>query len=539
MTQTAPNFYSEQIVSAEIHMNELGRSVNSAYGSLHGFTPAVYAPVGYYGYEDSKYIYSDTFIHHYDAAWYLWVTVEYKGTGTPDPESDLLVYAETSSTSGLIQVYSTEMITEGDFRHLRYLNTPASIEDGFEFRVKIVSSTDVNEDYWVHQPYEAPVISTPTTLHDFLTGSPTQTDWQNLSDAANGLLDLQSSTNNAFLSVKREYDSNERYSAVKRNKYLYINYQVWWPERRRFQPEPDFGADFDTRCTIDGNVVFHRGTYLTKNEQLHPEVYCWNKLYAQVGDRCSLNGESGEITGIAAISGGWAFTVTWDVAAPTVVQYMERFKVWTSMTDLGNNVRPNEGRENVEQLVDLNALGISQNDAYSIQFDTEHDVPSPIDGQPGRVLIGYLGESVNVITGSPEPGWEKMAQWEHLDVVPGTGDKAINNIVENIRNLQEIKVIQSSATRYRADTYHFDLCFNHRHRWLAIIAEQKDDGTPESAEICFNTGSEFVTESLTYDEDSEGFEYIDLTQFPLLLEGGFYTLTNVEYAYEVDSIVSF
>jgi len=154
------------------------------------------------------------------------------------------------------------------------------------------------------------------------------------------------------------------------------------------------------------------------------------------------------------------------------------------------------------------------------------------------LIVGFIGESVNIVSGAPEPGWLQMAEWTHLDVVPGEGNQAINNIVQNIRNLQELSIFQSSITRLRDNvSNHFDLCLNHRYRWLGIIVEEDDDGELPEPVLWYHDGADWVEESLTYDQENLGeFEYIDLTQYPKLTEGTFYTLKNVNYAYELDFV---
>jgi len=386
----------------------------------------------------------------------------------------------------------------------------------------------------------------PTSIHDFLTGTPTRLDWQNLSKVTNELLEKIFISNEAFLAIQKEGEFGDtdaiKYKNTRRSRYSFFNYQINWPEIHE-----NLATDYDVLCEVNDEQVFHHATFVASYEGVDP-IRCWSEMNAAVNDRVKINSAEGVITSIVHhedVTGNYSYFINWDTSPPDFVQGWDRLQIRSPYEHIDINVRPSEGAgeygaafSNYNILIDLVKFNIAQGDTYVFNFTTDQYTPSNRDTDDGDLIVGFIGESVNIVSGAPEPGWLQMAEWTHLDVVPGEGNQAINNIVQNIRNLQELSIFQSSITRLRDNvSNHFDLCLNHKYRWLGIIVEEDDDGELPEPVLWYHDGADWVEESLTYDQENLGeFEYIDLTQYPKLTEGTFYTLKNVNYAYELDFV---
>ena len=493
----------------------------------------------------NEYIYHRVKLRHFSETWYLWITLELKEhSSTPTPEDYLIVEYDGQAVS------IAERIVEGKYTHLRYANNPASVPPGSEIEVKIYTvDDDIDNDAVVYPPYELDSVNTIVPLFDFISGTPTIGDWNDLTKAINNILDVQASVNPAFLATHWVNDLLEgfdfvRYSQKKHNDFVFVNYQVRWPERQPDPANPYEGSNYDIKFTVNDSKLFHHGVYLTRHQGTDV-VHSSAQIYAEVGDKCKINGKTGIVAGITKVGEyDYEFDVTWDTTPPDIIQIMDAFEVWSPIefydikvrkTELEGEYRP---FTDYSTLVSLSGL-VNQGDTYTMYVSARRTTPPDSIPKEGELIIGFIGEAADVITGAPVTGWSKMVEWKHLDPVPGTGDKAINNIVENIRMLQEVTIRQRAVTRRRtAIASQFDLCVNHRYRWLGIIVYPDDEGKLPDSKIVYHNGQEWVEENITYSEDnnSEKIEYIDLTEYPKIIDQGFYVLKNVNHAYELDFI---
>jgi len=549
MIYKAPNIYEGQILSAELHLNGFVRAVNHTYGCFFGVDSLWFGHNTHYYHDQENHIlvYNRTKLRHFGDTWYLWVTIELKDNNSnPNPEDNLIVEYDYA------QVPVIEKVVEGKYVHIKYDNNPSQVHRGKEVSVMIYSNEDdsIDNDAIVYPPYELNDADTTIPLFDFISGTPTIDDWNDLTKAVNNVLAVQATVNPAFLATKWGDDLADpfdtvRYSQVKHNDFLLVNYQVRWPDR---QPDPahDYaGSNLDIKFSVNDSFAFHHGVYLTIHQGADP-IRSSAKIYASVGDLCRINSKSGVITEINKLGDyDYEFVVDWDDGPPDIVQIMDSFTVWSPVNKIDIKIRQSELEgeyrpfNNYTVLVDLNTFGLSQGETYTVSFNARKTTPPIAHPQSGETIVGFIGESSDIVSGDPVIGWMKMEEWKHLDPVPGSGDKAINNIVENIRLLQSVKIRQRAITRRREHIdSHWDLCVNHRYRWLGVIVLPDDDGKLPDSKIIYHNGKEWVEEKISYsgEEATEKIEYIDLSEFVGLMDQGFYVLKKVNYAYELDFI---
>ena len=515
----APRF-GRELLSAELQVNVLQDMVSRLFGSAYlSGSAKMRHDTGYFQYENEAGSLVWRRLAAYiirKAGWQLRLPLEL--VGGESQEFALLVLAN-GAWQELTPIGTS---TDGPLTIYHYDLTGVPVSD-FDYRLAV----DTPDEHYprVYAPYEYPVDYAPIPLLDFLPGDhPSIDDWNDVSDEVNALSEMIVS-GHAFIAAAVEGTANRKYSLSHYSNNLLWAINIYWPYYVNdfVDPSNNVLTTSSIELLLNGQRIGHTGVLILAHQIGDPpppiDIEVLHSGGFHSGDQI-VSGDT--VITIGAVDGNILRNCTW--TGSLVAQQYDR--LFGYMNNIPDHIIPPPGfnASQWQKTISITSFGFVDGESYFVDVAVEnyqHEGAGEV-----RCDVGAVSE----IQRSDDPvTWSAMQRWQHGDLVPGSGDKALNNIIQNIRHLQGYRLRQNSGERLRSVHLHYTI----RHHWYMLAYIAYGDGDPE---LMYWLDGEWVSYKLKSSGDDLIWHFLDIAKtIPALLPHQFYIVKGVDWALEIPS----
>ena len=516
----APRF-GRELLSAELQVNVLQDMVSRLFGGAYlSGSAKLRHDTGYFRYVDDSLSLVWRRLSAYiirKAGWELRLPLE-------------LVYAESEEFTLLVvangvwqELTPVGTSTDGPLTIYHYDLTGVPIPD-FDYRLAV----DTPDEHYprVYAPYEYPVDYTPAPLLDFLPGDqPSINDWNDVSNEVNALSEMIVSSH-AFIAAAIEGTASNEYTLSHYSNNLMWSFNIYWPYYVNdfFDPSRNVLTTSSIEILLNGQRIGHTGVLILAHQLGDPPVPYDIEVFHSGGFHSGDQVVSGDtVITIGTVDGNILRDCTW--TGSLVAQQYDR--LFGYMNNLPDHVipPPSDNASQWQESVPITSFGLGEGESYFVEVSVinyQHEGEGVV-----KCDVGFISE----IQHADDPvTWLAMQHWQHGDLVPGSGDKALNNVIRNIRHMQGYRLRQNSGERLRSVHLHYTIL----HHWylLAYIAY----GEEKKPEIMYWSNGQWASYSLKSSDDEFRWYFLDIAKtIPALLPNQFYIIKDVDWALEIPS----
>jgi hypothetical protein len=503
-------------------------------------------------------------------------------------EHQLCIVSDITDITDHVKINDVVVNPDSNSGNKYYYVLPPEIKNNQPYYVKMGSWSNKTlnpwpyADFFVAQPYEVPsshIMGPSINLNDFLSGTPTVKEWNDVSDALNAM-DLSEFVNTENLGViynltnsLTDVDNVEEVKTITHITHgyndLYARFMVGWPKLGGTSiGDPN---DEENPPRFGYREIYTMSVKLKIKDTSGNEVYSWRTSLTQTRNFDTINllpGEGDinvEVQSIREFDIGdtvqiknclhTTFTITNlsgnDSNAQMNLHYnntgTEESHIFNrsplesipdaTYNNSGLQIYPHETVDGNERHYQIKfpTDSFAVDSVYDVEFDLVYRRKSGggFDPYNQKTTLYYIGEYKRG-DGSDSFDLLAMIPFEKCDKIPGeTQEKSINQIILNIRRLQNAFNSYNGTKSNDGcdsinDVYEGHIGV-HKYDYWAIQGEEDGD---TKAQVKYWNGVEWIEDELSYSQDLEYYKISD--KFPNMVKNNFYYIKGPVFATEVD-----
>jgi hypothetical protein len=415
--------------------------------------------------------------------------------------------------------------------------------------------------YHLSSPFEVPSLQArsssdgpSTNLHDFLSGTPTVGEWNEVSEAINALNPLEfRNAQKMFLGYDLQndiFDSDNPENVTARIRIVHgysdllVRLSYKWPTLNNvreiyfanysvFIYDTDDVLQYKWRASatqVRGEATFPTGNHTTT-------VKVNGSSYFSAGDTIGISTPtSGQIIGaISSIGqdeyGDPIFNITYNNTSGSDITTVRGQPIFLISDDTYYDntfvIYPDTSGEDIQILFPTNTFTSGEQYDVVVQWNYRRKSGSENDPYGEDARMYYVGELIN--STYDENDLLPMTPFEACDPIPGdpaTPEKTIHRIIENLNLVSAGSSSNMSLSTERTDTDFPVLVGVHRYGYLAYVSE---------GDVTLKYWDNIEWKTATFTSTSGKVKYARLSSnAPGILDGNFMYITGAQYACEVD-----